>query len=216
MSNDGAAGAVLAGAPNVGPGSESAPRVDRVQLYLRIVAPARPFASDKVRVRVVGAPVAESLLGSHILAAGFAPGIPGAGIPGIPAFRTWRCRRRLALTLYECFLRHRGEGAPPAAAALEAVSDAGAAIVADTIAISLGFSILAFSQVPANARLGLLVAATLGELRPRSHRARNATQPPAVTLIRTLYDRDDPVSLRRRARPGDRTALLLGKALEQE
>ena len=61
---------------------------------------------------------------------------------------------------YEVFLRLSREGAG-GDAALAAVSEAGPAIVADTAAIALGFGILGISQVPANARLGLLVAGAL-------------------------------------------------------
>lgn len=61
--------------------------------------------------------------------------------------------------LYECFRRLRSERV--AEAALEAASEAGPAIVADTVAVGVGFGLLALSQVPANARLGLLVAAAL-------------------------------------------------------
>jgi len=65
--------------------------------------------------------------------------------------------------LYECFRLHRREGPPgeAALAALSAIAEAGPAIVADSTAISLGFCLLALSQVPPNARLGLLVAAAL-------------------------------------------------------
>ncbi len=45
---------------------------------------------------------------------------------------------------------------------LTAVAETSPAIIADTLAISLGFGLLGFSQVPANARLGLLVAVALG------------------------------------------------------
>jgi predicted RND superfamily exporter protein len=62
--------------------------------------------------------------------------------------------------LYECFERLRAEGRREGAA-LAACMEAGPAIVADTVAIALGFGILALSQVPANARLGLLVAVAL-------------------------------------------------------
>jgi len=61
---------------------------------------------------------------------------------------------------YEVFLRLRREGAGREAA-LKAVSEAGPAIAADTVAIALGFGILGISQVPANARLGFLVAGAL-------------------------------------------------------
>jgi predicted RND superfamily exporter protein len=60
---------------------------------------------------------------------------------------------------YEVFLRLREEGV--AAPALAAVSEAGPAIVADTVAIALGFGVLVISQVPSNARLGFLVAGAL-------------------------------------------------------
>jgi predicted RND superfamily exporter protein len=62
--------------------------------------------------------------------------------------------------LYESFLRQRREGAGPSAA-LEAVAESGPAILTDTAAIALGFGILGVSQVPANARLGFLVAGAL-------------------------------------------------------
>jgi predicted RND superfamily exporter protein len=55
--------------------------------------------------------------------------------------------------------RRRQEGHPAPVSA--AVADAGPAIVADTAAIALGFGLLGISQVPANARLGLLVALAL-------------------------------------------------------
>jgi predicted RND superfamily exporter protein len=61
---------------------------------------------------------------------------------------------------YEVFLRLKGEGAGRDAA-VEAVAEAGPAIVADTVAIALGFGILAISRVPSNARLGFLVAGAL-------------------------------------------------------
>jgi predicted RND superfamily exporter protein len=44
---------------------------------------------------------------------------------------------------------------------LDAIQEAGPAIVNDTLAIALGFGLLAASQVPANAHLGILVALTL-------------------------------------------------------
>jgi predicted RND superfamily exporter protein len=42
-----------------------------------------------------------------------------------------------------------------------AVAEAGPAIVVDTLAVALGFGLLGFSQVPANASLGLLVGLAL-------------------------------------------------------
>jgi len=53
--------------------------------------------------------------------------------------------------------RDSGEPVPPRAA----LAEAGPAILADAVAIAAGFGLLAVSQVPANARLGLLVAAAL-------------------------------------------------------
>ncbi len=43
-----------------------------------------------------------------------------------------------------------------------ALAEAGPAIITDSLAIAIGFGLLGFSQVPANARLGLLVALALG------------------------------------------------------
>jgi uncharacterized protein len=62
--------------------------------------------------------------------------------------------------LYEDFLRLRKEGAGRDSA-LAAIAECGPAIVTDTAAIALGFGILGISRVPANARLGLLVAGAL-------------------------------------------------------
>ena len=45
--------------------------------------------------------------------------------------------------------------------ALTGVREAGPPILADALAVALGFGVLGFSQVPANARLGLLVAGSL-------------------------------------------------------
>lgn len=53
--------------------------------------------------------------------------------------------------------REAGTVEPPRAA----LGEAGPAITADAVAIAAGFGLLAVSQVPANARLGLLVAAAL-------------------------------------------------------
>jgi uncharacterized protein len=62
--------------------------------------------------------------------------------------------------LYEDFLRLRKEGAGRDSA-LAAIAECGPAIVTDTAAIALGFGILGISRVPANARLGFLVAGAL-------------------------------------------------------
>lgn len=63
------------------------------------------------------------------------------------------------LHLLEARDRARAEGAErPLEKARRAV---GPAIVIDTIAVVLGFGILAISQIPANARLGLIVATTI-------------------------------------------------------
>ena len=55
----------------------------------------------------------------------------------------------------------RGRAAGRLEAVARAIEDAGPAIVADALAIALGFGLLFVSQVPANARLGMLVAAAL-------------------------------------------------------
>ncbi len=64
-----------------------------------------------------------------------------------------------AIHFVERVRRARGAGADQPV--LRALKEAGPAIVADTLAIALGFGILAFSQVQANGRLGLLVATAL-------------------------------------------------------
>jgi predicted RND superfamily exporter protein len=43
----------------------------------------------------------------------------------------------------------------------KAVREVAPAVIADAAAVSLGFGLLAFSQVPANARLGVLIAVAL-------------------------------------------------------
>lgn len=72
VSKDRSAVAVLVGAPNVldranAPGGVKAAAADRVALCRRIVELSRKFQSPGNRVFVVGAPMAESLLGLHIL-----------------------------------------------------------------------------------------------------------------------------------------------------
>ncbi|HYO12033.1 MAG TPA: MMPL family transporter, partial [Thermoanaerobaculia bacterium] len=52
-------------------------------------------------------------------------------------------------------------GEASTATPLEAIADVGPAIVVDAVAIALGFGLLAISQVPANARFGVLVALAL-------------------------------------------------------
>ncbi|MES1244954.1 MAG: MMPL family transporter [Acidobacteriota bacterium] len=59
VSADGRAVAVLVGAP---PG----PTWDRTSFYKDVLAASAPFARDGDRVSVVGAPVAEALLGTHV------------------------------------------------------------------------------------------------------------------------------------------------------
>ena len=99
--------------------------------------------------------------------------------------------------LYEDFLRLRREGAGRDSA-LAAIAECGPAIVTDTAAIALGFGILGISRVPANARLGLLVAGALavgcaltliglGTLLDRSVRDREVPSERA--------DRDDEVAV---------------------
>ena len=58
--------------------------------------------------------------------------------------------------------RDRARAAGEARPAAAAIASAGPAIVSDALAIGLGFGLLTLSRVPANARLGLLVALALG------------------------------------------------------
>ncbi len=69
VSKDRSAVAVLVGAPNVldRPEDVNAAAADRVALCRRIAEVSRRFESPGNRILVVGAPVAESLLGTHIL-----------------------------------------------------------------------------------------------------------------------------------------------------
>jgi predicted RND superfamily exporter protein len=62
LSEDGKVATVLVGVPPGPPG-----KVDREGLYRQVLATARPFATSTDRISVVGAPVAEALLGAHIL-----------------------------------------------------------------------------------------------------------------------------------------------------
>jgi uncharacterized protein len=63
ISADRKAVTVLVGVPHLDP----AHPYDRVDLYRRVAAAVRPFANETDRIDVVGAPAAESLLGTHIL-----------------------------------------------------------------------------------------------------------------------------------------------------
>ncbi|HSG38495.1 MAG TPA: hypothetical protein VLE27_02560, partial [Thermoanaerobaculia bacterium] len=69
VSKDRSAAAILVGAPNIldGPEGVNAAAADRVELCRRIVEISRKYESPGNRVFVVGAPMAESLLGTHIL-----------------------------------------------------------------------------------------------------------------------------------------------------
>ncbi|HVR96083.1 MAG TPA: MMPL family transporter [Thermoanaerobaculia bacterium] len=62
LSADGKAATVLVGVPPGAPGE-----VDRVALYRQVEERVRPFESATDHIAVVGAPVAEALLGTHIL-----------------------------------------------------------------------------------------------------------------------------------------------------
>lgn len=68
VSKDQSAVAILVGAPNVGASAgANAAAADRVALCRRIVEVSQRFQAPGNRIRVVGAPMAESLLGLHIL-----------------------------------------------------------------------------------------------------------------------------------------------------
>ena len=62
-----------------------------------------------------------------------------------------------AIQLLEAHAQLRAAGAPPAEALSRALNLTGVPALINTLAVSLGFGVLMFSQVPANARLGLLV-----------------------------------------------------------
>ncbi len=65
-----------------------------------------------------------------------------------------------AIHLFDRYRSERAAGHPRPGEA--AIRQAGPAILADAAAIALGFGILAFSRVPANRALGLLIAGALG------------------------------------------------------
>jgi uncharacterized protein len=64
VSADGKAASIFVGAPN---SSAREANADRTALYRAILKTVKPFASPADRIIVAGAPVAESLLGTHIL-----------------------------------------------------------------------------------------------------------------------------------------------------
>jgi hypothetical protein len=89
----------------------------------------------------------------------------GSGWLGIPlgVATSMFCAITLGIGVdYAIHLVHRWREAPPGDEAVDhALEAAGPPIVFDTLAIALGFGLLALSQVPANARLGGLVAMAL-------------------------------------------------------
>lgn len=62
-----------------------------------------------------------------------------------------------AIQLLEAHAQARAAGAPPAEAMSRALGLTGVPALINTLAVSLGFGVLMLSQVPANARLGILV-----------------------------------------------------------
>lgn len=62
-----------------------------------------------------------------------------------------------AIQLLEAHAQARAAGAPPADAMSRALGLTGVPALINTLAVSLGFGVLTLSQVPANARLGLLL-----------------------------------------------------------
>jgi hypothetical protein len=62
-----------------------------------------------------------------------------------------------AIQLLEAHTQERAAGAPPAEAMRRALGLTGVPALINTLAVSLGFGVLMLSQVPANARLGLLL-----------------------------------------------------------
>ncbi len=87
VGRDGSATAILAGVPAVGEGA------DRTALYRRIVDTVAPLAAASDRIRVVGAPAAEALLGMHLLE-DLAHQLPLALL--LIALVVWLSARRLA------------------------------------------------------------------------------------------------------------------------
>ncbi len=61
VTKDGRSTTILVGVP------PNSPNGDRTALYRKIRDTARTFESDTVRIQIVGAPVAEALLGTHLL-----------------------------------------------------------------------------------------------------------------------------------------------------
>jgi hypothetical protein len=62
-----------------------------------------------------------------------------------------------AIQLLESHVQARAAGAPPAEAMSRALGLTGVPALINTLAVSLGFGVLMLSQVPDNARLGLLL-----------------------------------------------------------
>jgi len=89
----------------------------------------------------------------------------GSGWLGIPlgVATSMFCAITLGIGVdYAIHLVHRWRSAAVDRHAVDqALKEAGPPIVFDTVAIALGFGLLGFSQVPANARLGILVAMAL-------------------------------------------------------
>jgi predicted RND superfamily exporter protein len=68
-----------------------------------------------------------------------------------------------AIQLLESCSQARSAGAAPPEALSRAMALTGPPALINTVAVSLGFGVLMLSQVPANARLGLLVVLGLAE-----------------------------------------------------
>jgi len=62
-----------------------------------------------------------------------------------------------AIQLLEAHAQSRAAGMPPDEATRRALELTGAPALINTLAVSLGFGVLMLSQIPANARLGLLL-----------------------------------------------------------
>lgn len=67
-----------------------------------------------------------------------------------------------AIHLVEHFRRARAAGRSRADSAVDAVAHLGPTLTIDALALALGFAVLMVSQVPANARLGMLLVLSLG------------------------------------------------------
>ena len=90
-------------------------------------------------------------------------GVPLGVATSMFAAMTFGIGVNCAIQLLEAFGHEQAGGASRLAALLGAMASTGPAALINTVAVSLGFAVLMLSQVPANARLGLLMVLGLVE-----------------------------------------------------